>query len=173
MAPSGTGGPNGAQKGGAGAQARITDLLTTPLHDLGLDLEAVDLVAAGKRRLVRVAVDRDGGIDMDDVAEASREVSRLLDESDVMGEQPWTLEVTSRGVDRPLTHPRHWRRNVGRLVKVAFDEDRAPVTGRIVGSDDDTAHLRLEGQPDRTPLEVAYADVETARVQVEFNRKED
>ena len=79
------------------------------------------ITPAGKRRILRIAVDKDGGVTLDEVAEATREVNRVLDESDVMGEQPYTLEVTSRGVDRPLTLPRHWRRNADRLVKVTFD----------------------------------------------------
>ena len=96
----------------------IENELIDPLAALGLDVEAVEITPAGKRRVLRVAVDKDGGVTLDDVADATREVSRVLDDSDVMGEQPYTLEVTSRGVDRPLTLPRHWRRNVGRLVKV-------------------------------------------------------
>ena len=96
----------------------VEGLITDPLLPMGLDLEAVELTPAGKRRVLRVAVDKDGGVTLDDVAEATKEVSRLLDDSDVMGEQPYTLEVTSPGIDRPLTLPRHWRRNEGRLVKV-------------------------------------------------------
>ena len=71
----------------------------------------MEITPAGKRRILRIAVDKDGGVTLDDVAEATREISRVLDASDAMGEQPYTLEVTSRGVDRPLTLPRHWRRN--------------------------------------------------------------
>ena len=97
---------------------------------MGLDVEAVEVTPAGKRRVLRVAVDKDGGVTLDDVADATREVYRVLDESDVMGEQPYTLEVTSRGVDRPLTLPRHWRRNEDRLVKVTL-ADGGEVTGRI------------------------------------------
>src|SRR5215216_6418819 len=96
---------------------RLAGLLAEPIEALGLDLEAVDLSKAGKRSVLRVAVDKDGGVDMDDVAAATREVSQLLDESDVMGGGSYTLEVSSPGVDRPLTLPRHWRRNAGRLVK--------------------------------------------------------
>ena len=81
---------------------RIEAELGDPLRALGLDIEAVEITPAGKRRILRVAVDKDGGVTLDDVAEATREVERVLDESDVMGEQPYTLEVTSRGVDRPL-----------------------------------------------------------------------
>ena len=146
---------------------RIEQELATPLGALGLDLEAVELTPAGKRRILRIAVDGDDGVTLDDVADATRTVSRVLDESDVMGEQPYTLEVTSRGVDRPLTLPRHWRRNVDRLVKVTT-RDGQTVTGRIVDSSEDAATLDIDG----TRREVAYADVAKALVQVEFNRKE-
>jgi ribosome maturation factor RimP len=145
---------------------RIEQELATPLGALGLDVEAVELTPAGKRRILRIAVDGDEGVTLDDVADATRTVSRVLDESDVMGEQPYTLEVTSRGVDRPLTLPRHWRRNTDRLVKVTT-RDGQTVTGRITGSSEDAATLDLDG----TRREIAYADVAKALVQVEFNRK--
>ncbi len=147
--------------------SRIESELTGPLADLGLDLEAVEVTPAGKRRVLRVAVDRDGGVTMDDVAEATREVGRVLDASDVMGEQPYTLEVTSRGVDRPLTLPRHWRRNRGRLVKVTRAGDS--LTGRVTASDDEAATLEVSGSEHR----VRYDEVERALVQVEFNRPAD
>jgi ribosome maturation factor RimP len=134
---------------------------------VGLDVEAVELTAAGKRRLLRVAVDKDGGVTMDDVADATRAVSRVLDDSDLMGNKSYTLEVTSRGVDRPLTLPRHWRRNRDRLVKVTLDGGET-VTGRIVDSDEQAATVDVEG----TARTVALADVAKARVQIEFNRKE-
>jgi ribosome maturation factor RimP len=112
-------------------------------------------------------VDKDGGPTMDDLADATREVSRLLDGSDVMGEHPYTLEVSSRGVDRPLTLPRHWRRNHGRLVRVELAEEGA-LTGRVTGSDDESATLDVSGTERRIP----YADVRRARVQIEFKPKE-
>ncbi len=145
---------------------RIEQELVTPLGALGLDVEAVELTPAGRRRILRIAVDADGGVTLDDVAEATKKVSEVLDSSDVMGEQPYTLEVTSRGVDRPLTLPRHWRRNHDRLVDVTTT-DGDTFTGRIVASDDDTATLDISG----SRREVAYADVAKALVQVEFNRK--
>jgi ribosome maturation factor RimP len=144
---------------------RISGVLTDPLLAVGLDLEAVELTPAGRRRLLRVAVDKDGGVDLDDIAAATKNVSRLLDESDVMGERPYTLEVTSPGVDRPLTLPRHWRRNVGRLVKVSRT-DGTTVIGRIVAVAETGATLDVEG----TAQQLAYADAAKARVQVEFNR---
>lgn len=144
---------------------RVEAALVGPLSVLGLDLEAVELSAAGKRSVLRVAVDQDGGITLDDVAVATKEISTVLDESDVMGEQPYTLEVTSRGVDRPLTLPRHWRRNASRLVKVSLVEG-GDVTGRIGESDETGVTLEVEGDERR----VAYADVAKAKVQIEFNR---
>ena len=144
---------------------RIEAELVDPLRALGLDVEAVEITPAGKRRILRVAVDKDGGVTLDEVAEATREVNRVLDASDVMGEMPYTLEVTSRGVDRPLTLPRHWRRNTGRLVKVTF-ADGESVTGRIVGSGEEAATIEVSG----TKRDVSYAEVKKALVQVEFNR---
>jgi ribosome maturation factor RimP len=145
---------------------RIEHELADPLGVLGLDVEAVEITPAGKRRIVRVAVDKDGGVTLDDVADATRAVSAVLDDSDVLGEMPYTLEVTSRGVDRPLTLPRHWRRNADRLVKVTLT-DGTVLTGRVTTSDDTTVTLDVEGQV----REVAQADVAKALVQVEFNRR--
>ncbi|MEU6136151.1 ribosome maturation factor RimP [Nocardioides sp. NPDC047086] len=143
----------------------IEKALADPLLALGLDIEAVEITPAGKRRILRIAVDKDGGITHEEVTEATREVNRVLDESDVMGEQPYTLEVTSPGVDRPLTLPRHWRRNKGRLVKVTA-ADGSAFTGRVKESDEERVSLEVSGKR----REVAYADVKKALVQIEFKR---
>lgn len=147
-------------------QDRIVEELEGPLRDLGLDLEAVELTPAGKRRVLRVAVDQDGGVTLDDVAEATRLVDEVLEASDVMGQHPYTLEVTSRGVDRPLTLERHWRRNADRLVKVTR-HDEPPLTGRVVEAGPDAVVLDVDGA--RTTL--PYAEVARALVQVELNRR--
>jgi len=144
---------------------RLVEELTQPLLGLGLDLEAVELTPAGRRRVLRVAVDKDGGVTLDDVADATKEISRLLDASDVMGEPPYTLEVTSPGIDRPLALPRHWRRNAGRLVKLTT-HDGTSVTGRVLTSDEESATLDVDGEPRVVPLD----DISKAHVQIEFNR---
>ena len=148
---------------------RIETALVDPLAALGFDLEAVELSAAGKRSILRIAVDKDGGVTMDDVAAATRAISGVLDESPLMGEQAYTLEVTSRGVDRPLTLPRHWRRNADRLVKASLIDgsEGAEVVGRIRTSDDEGVTLAVDGQDRR----LAYADISKAKIQIEFNRK--
>jgi ribosome maturation factor RimP len=145
---------------------RIEAELVDPLSALALDVEAVEITPAGKRRIVRIAVDKDGGVTLDDVADATRAVSEVLDTSDALGDQPYTLEVTSRGVDRPLTLPRHWRRNVDRLVKVTLT-DSSVLEGRITTSDDGGVTLDVEGGA----REIGYDAVAKALVQVEFNRK--
>ena len=144
---------------------RLVEELTSPLLALGLDLEGIELAAAGRRRVLRVAVDRDGGVTLDDVAAATKEVSRLLDDSDVMGEQPYVLEVSSPGTDRPLTLARHWRRNKGRLV-VVTRADGSNLSGRVVAAGEDEVVLDVDGARHQLPLR----DVVKARVQVELNR---
>ena len=147
------------------ARERLVEELTDPLLALGLDLEGVELASAGRRRVLRVAVDRDGGVTLDDVAAATKEVSRLLDESDVMGEQPYLLEVSSPGTDRPLTHPRHWRRNTGRLVAVTTAAGSG-LTGRVLEAGEDRVVLDVDGERQELGLDA----VAKARVEVEFNR---
>ena len=101
-------------------------LLDPVVTTQGLDLEDVVVTPAGRRRLLRVVVDRDGGLSLDAVAAVSTAVSAALDDSDAMGGAPYVLEVTSPGIDRPLTEPRHWRRNLTRLVTVATAEVAVP-----------------------------------------------
>jgi ribosome maturation factor RimP len=147
---------------------RLVDTLRPAIERAGLDLEDVEVTPAGRRRLVRVVVDKDGGVSLDGIAETTRLVSTRLDEDDdLMGETSYTLEVTSPGTDRPLTAARHWRRNLGRLVKVTR-HDKDPLTGRIVEAGDSSARLDVDG----TSHDVDYTEVHKARVEVEFNRKE-
>jgi ribosome maturation factor RimP len=150
-------------------ESQIAGVLTPILAQFGLELEAVEIIPAGKRRLLRVVVDGDGpegtGPLLDDIAEASKAASAALDRVDVIGNAAYTLEVTSRGVGRPLELPRHWQRNTGRLVAVRLSEGDT-ITGRIVSNTDDGVRLNVAGE-DR---EIHFADVERALVQVELNR---
>ena len=160
--------------------ADLARLLEPVVHAAGLDLETVRVSPAGRRRLLRLVVDADGGVELDQIAELSREVSARLDASGVMGEVPYTLEVSSPGVDRPLTEPRHWRRARGRLVSVALTATTdgvsshrtaaarpAPtVQGRVLVADDTGVTLDVDG--DRAEFD--YADLGPGRVQVEFGR---
>ena len=126
----------------------LTRMLTPAVNEAGFDLEEVDVRPAGRRRLVKIVVDADGGVGLDDIARLSEAASGLLDGSDVMGASPYVLEVTSPGVDRPLTEPRHWRRAVGRLV-VAPLTAGGQIEGRVVAADDEAVEIDVV-QEDRS-----------------------
>ncbi|MDQ3103802.1 MAG: ribosome maturation factor RimP [Actinomycetota bacterium] len=145
----------------------LGELLAPVVGALGVDLDAIELASAGRRTVLRVVVDRDGVLTLDDIADLTRAVSRQLDASDAMGERAYTLEVSSRGVDRPLTLPRHWVRNAGRLVRVRLVHG-GELTGRVMTADDDGVALDVDG----SARQVAYAEVDRAQVQVEFKQLE-
>lgn len=165
--------------------AKIERLLEPIVRAAGMDLESVRVGSAGRRRLLRVVVDADGGVSLDDIALVSREASSRLDATGAMGEAPYTLEVSSPGVDRPLTLPRHWRRAVGRLVRVPLASDNGasspappagppgetgqagaagPIEGRVIAAGDSGVVLEIDGEQH----EFRFADLGPGRVQVEF-----
>ena len=149
---------------------KLAGLIEPAVAAAGMDLESVRTTVAGKRRLVRIVVDSDRGVSLDDTADVSREISAVLDASNALGEAPYTLEVSSPGVDRPLTEPRHWRRARGRLVRVKVTGEGS-VEGRLLAADADGVTLGtvLNGQASgerRFP----YADLGAGSVQVEFGR---
>ncbi|MFI6484094.1 ribosome maturation factor RimP [Nonomuraea sp. NPDC050663] len=154
--------------GSAASRDHLMKLLEPVVAAEGLDLEDVSVTSAGKRRVLRVIVDRDGGVSLDDVAEVSNAVSAALDDDDRMGSQPYTLEVSSPGVDRPLTEPRHWRRAAKRLVKAEL-RDGSVVEGRIMAADETGVVLSLENDERR----IDFQDLAQGRVQVEFRRFDD
>ncbi|WP_406830187.1 ribosome maturation factor RimP [Pedococcus sp. KACC 23699] len=162
---------------------QIRPAVDGPLAALGLLVEDVAVTPAGKRRLVRIWIDRvlpespdattsaTEPLTLDEVADATRAVSDALDDSGAMGEQPYTLEVTSPGLDRPLTEPRHFRRNVTRLVTLTPLEGPS-VTGRVVAAGPDALTVEVPAEkktPART-VELAYAALSRAVVEVEFSR---
>ncbi|HWG99459.1 MAG TPA: ribosome maturation factor RimP [Pilimelia sp.] len=152
----------------ASRRERLRAVVEPVVTGAGYDLEDVTVSRVGRRHLVRVVVDGDGGVGLDDIAVVARAVSAALDAAEanagelVAGE--YQLEVGSPGVDRPLTLPRHWRRNVGRLVSVRAGE-RA-LTGRVLAADDEGVVLDVAGGA----VELAHADLGPGRVQVEFAR---
>ncbi|HEY1920096.1 MAG TPA: ribosome maturation factor RimP [Streptosporangiaceae bacterium] len=144
---------------------KLAGLIEPVVSAAGLDLESVRMSTAGKRRLLRIVVDSDHGVSLDDAADVSRDVSALLDASNAFGDVPYTLEVSSPGVDRPLTEPRHWRRARGRLVRVKVTGE-GPVEGRVLAADTDGVTLGLPAGERRFP----YVDMGAGSVQVEFGR---
>lgn len=147
----------------ANPRDQVRSVVAPVVLEAGYDLEDVELTPAGSRRVLRVVVDRDGGLDLDGVAAVSRAVDAALEGSDVLGGSPYVLEVTSPGVDRPLTEPRHWRRAVSRLVEVPLTAGGS-LRGRVLRADDHQVVLDVAG----AERELSYDEVGKGRVQVEF-----
>jgi ribosome maturation factor RimP len=164
--------PSRAPSRGAADAERIVGLLEPAVAALGMDLEDVKITSAGRRRLLRIVVDADGGVSLDDIALASRELSATLDRAAAMGEASYTLEVSSPGVDRPLTEPKHWRRAVGRVVSAPLRPQpgtsatapEATVTGRVAGADSSGVRIDVDG----ASREFGYAELGPGRIQIEF-----
>ena len=145
---------------------RLAALIGPAVAAAGFDLEGVTVSQAGRRSLVRVVVDGEAGVSLDDIATVSRLVSSVLDDNDgLTGRSPYVLEVTSPGVDRPLTEVRHWRRAAGRLVSVPVAE-RGTVTGRVRSADEGGVVLEVAGEE----CKLGYGQLGRGSVQVEFNR---
>ncbi|HEY9374098.1 ribosome maturation factor RimP [Streptomyces sp.] len=152
---------------------RLRELVEPLVLAKDLELEDIELSRAGRRGMLRIIVDSDEGVDLDACAELSRAISTTLDETDVMGEGEYNLEVTSPGADRPLTEHRHYVRATGRLVKLQLHEG-GELVARILTVDDDGLDLEVPGVKGRKPTarRVEFADVAKARVEIEFNRKD-
>jgi ribosome maturation factor RimP len=125
----------------------------------GCYLEEVTLTPAGKRKIMTVIVDGDTNLTLDQVTSVSKEVSAIVEVLPALGDTPFTLEVTSPGVDRPLTKPRHWRKNHGRLIAITQHDDKQ-VKGRI----GDSTEIDVEIDA----VKIAFTAIKKALIEVEF-----
>ena len=143
----------------------IIELIEPAVSREGSYLEEVAVATPGKSRIVTIIVDGDASLTLDQVTIVTKAISELLDTAPFMGDSPFTLEVTSPGVDRPLTPPRHWRKNATRKVRIIATDGRE-ILGRILSADESAVTLT---EPEST---IAYADIKRAHVEIEFNKKE-
>lgn len=144
---------------------RLEPIVADVVGGLGLDLDAFEVQQTGRKKLVKVVVDCDDGVGSDDLPEASRAVSKALDEHDHLIEGAYNLEVTSPGVSRPLTQPRHWRRARFRLVKVT-PKDGKPYLGRVGDAGEKSVRMLVDGRI----KDVSYASVDRAAIEIEFKQ---
>jgi len=151
---------------------QIAELITPALQEAGYYLEDINVVSPGNHRIVTVIVDGESALNLDQVTVASKLVSELVDEATFMGETPFTLEVTSPGIDRPLTLPRHFAKNVTRLLKVT-QSDGVVLTGRITSNTDIDVTLSVVEKKETKEVVIALADIKRAVVEIEFNRKDE
>jgi ribosome maturation factor RimP len=152
---------------------RLRQLLEPLVTSQELDLEEIEVASVGRKRVLRVVIDSEDGVDLDQIAEVSRLISAKLDETDAMGEGEYDLEVGSPGAERALTERRHYLRAVNRLVKFQLTEGDE-LTARILTVDDEGMDLEVPGVKGRKPTarRIAFDEIDKARVQVEFNRKD-
>ena len=150
---------------------QISEFISPALHKAGYFLEDINVVSPGQHRIVTVIVDGASALNLDQVTVASKLVSELLDEAPFMGETPFTLEVTSPGIDRPLTLPRHFAKNADRLLKVT-KTDGEVVTGRILSNTNVDVTLTVTEKKDVKEVAIALANIKRAQVEIEFNRKD-
>lgn len=149
--------------------SELTVLLEPVVGEFSFDLDDIEITRSGGQKILDVTIDGDSGVNLDEVAAVSRAISEFLDNSDVMGDEPYVLEVGTRGVTKPLTKAVHWARNVGRLVDVAGDAINA--IGRIVEFDDPNVTLDIKGKL-RT---LSINEISRANIEIEFKKmpKED
>lgn len=149
--------------------SELTELLDPVVSAFAFDLDDIEITRSGGQRILDVTIDGDSGVNLDEVAEVSRAISEFLDNSDAMGDEPYVLEVGTRGVTKPLTKPIHWKRNIGRLVNVAGDAINA--VGRIVEFDEPNITLDIKGKS----RIISINEISRAHIEVEFKKmpKED
>ncbi|CAB4885110.1 unannotated protein [freshwater metagenome] len=151
---------------------QISELITPVLQQAGYFLEDVNVVSPGNHRIVTIIVDGESALNLDQVTVASKLVSELMDEAAFMGETPFTLEVTSPGIDRPLTLPRHFAKNVTRLLKITKNDGEV-VNGRITTNTEFDVTLTILEKKTTSEVTVLLADIKRAVVEIEFNRKDE
>jgi ribosome maturation factor RimP len=151
---------------------QIIALVTPAVREAGFYLEDIHIATPGSHRIVTCIVDGDSSLNLDQVTSVSRVISELLDEAEFMGETPFTLEVTSPGVDRPLTLPRHFAKNNDRLLKV-IRMDGSEVIGRIASNTDDSVTLVVSLKKESREEVISLTDIKRALVEIEFSRKDD
>jgi len=144
-----------------GKKEEISAVITPALATLGFYLEDITITSAGKRSMLTVIVDADAHLSLDQVTVATKAIGELVEGIQSLGDTPFTLEVTSPGIDRPLTKPRHWRKNIDRLVKIVL-QDGKEVKGRIKSATDTTATVDQVG--------INFSDIKRATLEIEFKQ---
>ena len=144
-----------------GKKEDISNAVTPALSALGFYLEDVTITSAGRRSMLTIIVDGDTHLSLDQVTSATKAIGEIVESIQSLGETPFTLEVTSPGLDRPLTKPRHWRKNIDRLVKIVLLDGKV-IKGRIKAANEVSATV--------DESEINFADIKRASLEVEFKQ---
>jgi ribosome maturation factor RimP len=149
------------EEGKMGKKEEISAVITPALSNLGFYLEDITITSAGRQSMLTVIVDGDAHLSLDQVTVATKAISGLVESIQSLGQTPFTLEVTSPGLDRPLTKARHWRKNIDRLVKIVL-LDGKEISGRIKGASEISASVDEHV--------INFVDIKRAKLEVEFKR---
>ena len=144
-----------------GKKEEISAVITPAIEALGFYLEDLTITSAGRRSMLTVIVDSDTHLSLDQVTAATKAITEIVEGIQSLGQTPFTLEVTSPGLDRPLSKPRHWHKNIDRLVKVVL-LDGTEISGRIKSSDQESAQV-----DDKS---IIFSQVKRATLEVEFKQ---
>jgi len=141
---------------------QVLAVITPAIESLGFYIEDITITSAGKRSMLTVIVDGDTHLSLDQVTVATKAISEIVENLPTLGNNPFTLEVTSPGLDRPLTKPRHWRKNQDRLIKIILNDGKE-IMGRI--KDSTEASVTVDDQT------IIFADIKRATLEVEFKKE--
>jgi len=144
-----------------GKKEEISAAITPALSDLGFYLEDITITSAGRRSMITVIVDGDTHLSLDQVTVATKAISEIVENIQSLGQAPFTLEVTSPGLDRPLTKPRHWRKNIDRLVKIVL-LDGKEIKGRVKDATEISATVDEQV--------VKFSDIKRATLEIDFKQ---
>ena len=140
---------------------QVAAVITPAIQALGFYVEDISITSAGRRSMLTVIVDGDTHLSLDQVTVATKAISEIVENLPTLGNNPFTLEVTSPGLDRPLTKPRHWRKNKDRLIKIVLNDGKE-ILGRI--KDSTEADVTVDEQ------NVKFADIKRATLEIEFKQ---
>jgi ribosome maturation factor RimP len=140
---------------------QVAAAITPAIESLGFYLEDITITSAGKRSMLTVIVDGDTHLSLDQVTVATKAISEIVENLPTLGSNPFTLEVTSPGLDRPLTKPRHWSKNKDRLIKVIL-LDGKEVNGRIKDSTHSSATIDEQV--------INFSEIKRATLEIEFKQ---
>ncbi|NBQ35612.1 MAG: hypothetical protein EBU16_03780 [Actinobacteria bacterium] len=144
-----------------GKKEDISTAVTPALSALGFYLEDVIITSAGRRSMLTIIVDGDTHLSLDQVTSATKAIGEIVEGLQSLGDTPFTLEVTSPGLDRPLTKPRHWRKNIDRLVKIIL-LDGSVVNGRIKSATETDVLV--------DDVSIEFSAIKRATLEVEFKQ---
>ncbi len=147
-------------------EQKLTDLLRPAVEETGKTLRGIEYISAGNNSVLRLFIDHENGINVDDCAEVSRQVGALLDVEDPISSE-YSLEVSSPGVDCPLFDLSHFQEVIGETVNIRLSmplNGRRKFKGLLIAIENDT----LIVQVDSIDYELAFSNVDKANLVVKF-----